>query len=236
MLKTCKIILDKYSRNTSLETNNIDFSKETQLKSIESLNDKQNYVENKLNFTKDYQNLLQDSILQNVNPITKEIYMALKLNSKIEYSKYVATNFFNSYKQHMFIPLTYKIYEKLKQKYFNIRNSNRLDIYELINKDLTKNKVDFLKVIDTCVKNIDENINKMENLDEYLKPVLEKSTTIEEYIKQSADKYSDRKITNDILKQSSKFEELKGKTINLQKKIISSAIKKVKSLNNYLGR
>ena len=31
-------------------------------------------------------------------------------------------------------------------------------------------------------------------------------------------------------------EELKGKTINLQKKIISSAIKKVKSLNNYLGR
>ena len=76
----------------------------------------------------------------------------------------------------------------------------------------------------------------MENLDEYLKPVLEKSTTIEEYIKQSADKYSDRKITNDILKQSSKFEELKGKTINLQKKIISSAIKKVKSLNNYLGR
>ena len=205
MLKTCKIILDKYSRNTSLETNNIDFSKETQLKSIESLNDKQNYVENKLNFTKDYQNLLQDSILQNVNPITKEIYMALKLNSKIEYSKYVATNFFNSYKQHMFIPLTYKIYEKLKQKYFNIGNSNRLDIYELINKDLTKNKVDFLKVIDTCVKNIDENINKMENLDEYLKPVLEKSTTIEEYIKQSADKYSDRKITNDILKQSSKL-------------------------------
>ena len=76
----------------------------------------------------------------------------------------------------------------------------------------------------------------MKNLDEYLKPVLEKSPTIEEYIKQSLDKYSDRKITNNILKQSSKFEELKGKAINLQKKIISSAIKKVKSLNNYLGR
>ena len=73
----------------------------------------------------------------------------------------------------------------------------------------------------------------MKNLDEYLKPVLEKSPTIEEYIKQSLDKYSDRKITNNILKQSSKFEELKGKAINLQKKIISSAIKKVKSLNNY---
>lgn len=136
----------------------------------------------------------------------------------------------------MFIPLTYKIYEKLEQKYFNLGNSNILDIHELINKDLTENKVKFLKVIDTCIKNIDENIDNMKNLDEYLKPVLEKSPTIEEYIKQSLDKYSDRKITNNILKQSSKFEELKGKAINLQKKIISSAIKKVKSLNNYLGR
>lgn len=235
MLKTCKIILDKYSKNTSLEKDNIDFSKEIHLKSIANLNDKQNYVEDKLNFTKDYQNLLQDRILNNVNPITKEIYMALKLN-KIEYSQYVATNFFNSYKQHMFIPLTYKIYEKLEQKYFNLGNSNILDIHELINKDLTENKVKFLKVIDTCIKNIDENIDNMKNLDEYLKPVLEKSPTIEEYIKQSLDKYSDRKITNNILKQSSKFEELKGKAINLQKKIISSAIKKVKSLNNYLGR
>lgn len=235
MLKTCKIILDKYSKNTSLEKDNIDFSKEIHLKSIANLNDKQNYVEDKLNFTKDYQNLLQDRILNNVNPITKEIYMALKLN-KIEYSQYVATNFFNSYKQHMFIPLTYKIYEKLEQKYFNLGNSNILDIHELINKDLTENKVKFLKVIDTCIKNVDENIDNMKNLDEYLKPVLEKSPTIEEYIKQSLDKYSDRKITNNILKQSSKFEELKGKTINLQKKIISSAIKKVKSLNNYLGR
>lgn len=241
MLKTCKIILDKYSKNTSLEKDNIDFSKEIHLKSIANLNDKQNYVEDKLyvedkfNFTKDYQNLLQDRILNNVNPITKEIYMALKLN-KIEYSQYAATNFFNSYKQHMFIPLTYKIYEKLEQKYFNLGNSNILDIHELINKDLTENKVKFLKVIDTCIKNIDENIDNMKNLDEYLKPVLEKSPTIEEYIKQSLDKYSDRKITNNILKQSSKFEELKGKAINLQKKIISSAIKKVKSLNNYLGR
>lgn len=235
MLKTCKIILDKYSKNTSLEKDNIDFSKEIHLKSIANLNDKQNYVEDKLNFTKDYQNLLQDRILNNVNPITKEIYMALKLN-KIEYSQYVATNFFNSYKQHMFIPLTYKIYEKLEQKYFNLGNSNILDIHELINKDLTENKVKFLKVIDTCIKNIDENIDNMKNLDEYLKPVLEKSPTIEEYIKQSLDKYSDRRITNNILKQSSKFEELKGKAINLQKKIISSAIKKVKSLNNYLGR
>ena len=231
MLKTCKIILDKYSKNTSLEKDNIDFSKEIHLKSIANLNDKQNYVEDKLNFTKDYQNLLQDRILNNVNPITKEIYMALKLN-KIEYSQYVATNFFNSYKQHMFIPLTYKIYEKLEQKYFNLGNSNILDIHELINKDLTENKVKFLKVIDTCIKNIDENIDNMKNLDEYLKPVLEKSPTIEEYIKQSLDKYSDRKITNNILKQSSKFEELKGKAINLQKKIISSDIKKVKTLNN----
>lgn len=43
-------------------------------------------------------------------------------------------------------------------------------------------------------------------------------------------------INSDFLEIKNFFKKLKGKAINLQKKIISSAIKKVKSLNNYLGR
>ena len=68
---------------------------------------------------------------------------------------------------------------------------------------------------------------------------MEKKTpaiTIEKYIEETSGKYSDRKITNDILNESSKFSELKGKALSMQKKIISSAIKKVRALSNHLGR
>lgn len=54
--------------------------------------------------------------------------------------------------------------------------------------------------------------------------------------KEASGKCNDRKIESDVMKKSSSFSELKGIAIKQQKKIISSVIKKIRTLSNHLGR
>lgn len=185
-------------------------------------------------FVKEYTKVVNDKDLEKSSPIAKEIYAALRLEANFPLG--VTKNMFKDFKQHKFALLAGNISIQLKEKYNDLLNP--LEKVTAINKDLTENKEEFLKIIDKCIFIADKK-GKIENLNEILQPVLEKKTpaiTIEKYIEETSGKYSDRKITNDILNQSSKFSELKGKALSMQKKIISSAIKKVRALSNHLGR
>lgn len=253
VIDSLKSMLEKHVQNiditfppTMIEKHikSIDYSKEINVKSInyvspEELNKINKDKEIKKQFDKNYQIILNDIKDKSINPIAKEIYAALKLNTIINYKNLTGTVFFSNYKQHMLMNLTGHIWYKCAMKH------NFTDNY--IEDDLNKNKLQILKAIDLCVKDY-KKTNSLDNIDTYLNPVLQKETVdkninsskkesqIEEHIKNSIGKYSDRKIINDILKNSSNFKELKNKSSILQKKIVSNAIKQINKIVNRLGR